>query len=110
MTGSGVVTPEKKPLKQRFLEEFELSRFIPNLMAGFVVGIIVVIVSISLATLIFSGELAQYLPAGIGLVLYSGIIVTGLISLTSSYSGMIAYPQERVAPILAVIATLIMTG
>ncbi len=110
MTGSGVLAPEKKPLKQRILEEFEPRRFIPNLMAGFVVGIIVVIVSISLAALIFSGELAQYLPDGIGLVLYSGIIVTGLISLTSSYSGMIAYPQERVAPILAVIATFIMTG
>ncbi len=109
MTGSDVATPEIKPLKQRILEEFEPSRLIPNLMAGIVVGIIVVIVSISLATLIFSGELAQYLPDGIGLVLFSGIIVTGLISLTSSYSGMIAYPQERVAPILAVIATFILS-
>lgn len=110
MTGSEVAASRVKPLKQRILEEFEPSRFVPNLMAGFVVGIIVVIVSISLATLIFSGELEQYLPDGIGLVLYSGIIVTGLISLTSSYSGMIAYPQERVAPILAVIATIILGG
>ncbi len=110
MTGGGTATAEKKSLKLRILEEFEPSRFVPNLMAGFVVGIIVVIVSISLATLIFSGELAQYLPDGIGLVLYSGIIVTGLVSLTSSYSGMIAYPQERVAPILAVIATFILSG
>ena len=71
------------------------------------VGLIVVIVSISLATLIFSGPLENFLPQGIGLILFSGIIITGLISLCSSYPGMIAYPQERVAPILAGIAVLL---
>ena len=109
MTGSKVATTKKKTLKQKILEELEPSRFIPNLMAGFVAGIIVVIVSISLATLIFSGELEIYLSDGIGLILYTGIIVTGLVSLFSSYPGIIAYPQERVAPILAVIATYILT-
>jgi SulP family sulfate permease len=86
---------------------FSWSELIPNILAGLVVGLIVVIVSISLATLIFSGPLETELPKGIGLILFSGIVITGLISLLSSYSGMIAYPQERVAPILAGIAVVL---
>lgn len=89
--------------------EFEPARLLPNLVAGGVVSVIVVIVSVSLATLIFADGLAPRLPEGISIMLFSGVIVTGFIAATSSYRGMIAAPQERVAPILALAAAAIAT-
>ncbi|MDX1569244.1 MAG: SulP family inorganic anion transporter [Xanthomonadales bacterium] len=94
-------------LKGRIQQELDPSRLIPNLTAGAVVSVVVVIVSISLGTLIFGGKLEAYLPTGLGIMLFSGILITACVSLFSSYSGMIAYPQERVAPILAVMAAAI---
>jgi SulP family sulfate permease len=94
-------------LKEQVLRELEPSRLISNLTAGLVVSVVVVIVAVSLGTLIFAGELAPYLSTGLGIMLFSGVIITAMISLFSSYSGMVAYPQERVAPILAIIASLI---
>ena len=94
-------------LKEQLLLELEPSRLISNLTAGLVVSIVVVIVAVSLGTLIFAGELAPYLSTGLGIMLFSGVLITAMISLFSSYPGMVAYPQERVAPILAIIASLI---
>ena len=95
----------QRSLKEAILFELEPKRLIPNINAGFVVSIIVVFVAVSLATLIFSGELEVHLDEAISLMLFSGILITGIVSIGSSYRGMLAYPQERVAPILAVIAT-----
>lgn len=89
------------------LEDARRDGIVSTLIAGFIVGVIVVIVSISLATLVFAGELSDHLAQGIGLYLLSGALTTGLIALTSSYPGMIAYPQGRVAPILALVALAI---
>jgi SulP family sulfate permease len=96
-----------KTFAEKLREEFEPSRLIPSVTAGLIVSIIVVIVSVSLATLIFSGDMEQYLPQGIGLMLFSGVLITAIIAIWSSYPGMVAYPQERVAPILAVVAAVV---
>jgi SulP family sulfate permease len=85
--------------------ELEPSRLIANLTAGLVVSIVVVIVAVSLGTLIFGGKLTPYLSIGLGIMMFSGVLITAATSLFSSYPGMVAYPQERVAPIFAVIAT-----
>jgi SulP family sulfate permease len=45
-----------------------------SLASGLIVGMIGVLFSISYATLIFQGPLAAFLPAGIGLALFSGIV------------------------------------
>ena len=94
-------------LGDRVARELRPDRLVPSLMAGLVVSVIVVIVSISLATLIFTGDLSAYLVQGIGMMLFSGIVITAIVALGSSYPGMVAYPQERVAPILALMAAAI---
>lgn len=99
---------EESAVKSWVQHELDPSRLIPNLTAGAVVSVVVVIVSISLGTLIFGGRLEAYLPTGLGIMLFSGVLITAIVSLFSSYSGMIAYPQERVAPILAVMAAAIL--
>lgn len=94
-------------LYNRIARELNPARLASNIIAGLVVSVMVVIVAVSLATLIFSGELESYLSEGIGLMMFSGVVVTAVVAFTSSYPGMIAYPQERVAPILAIIAAYI---
>ena len=90
--------------KTRVLNELHPSVLFPNLIAGLVAGIVVVIVAIATATLIFHGELESQLARGIGLSLVSGILITIVLALKSSFSAMMGQAQDRVAPALAVIA------
>lgn len=75
----------------------------PNLATGLLVGFSEVIFSVSLGSLIFSGELASYLPLGIGIAIASLAITTLTISLTSSIPGIISGLQESPALIQGLI-------
>ena len=77
------------------------------LVAGVVTGLVVVILSLSFAVLIFSGELAGHVGTAIGMALFTAVVVGGLVALFSSYPGTIAFPQDKIAPILALMASLI---
>jgi SulP family sulfate permease len=66
--------------------------------------------AISFASLIFSGELADFAPAGIGLVLYSAIAIGIVTALTSSFGGMMGIPQGIPAIIIGLIAANVFTG
>lgn len=77
------------------------------LVAGAVTGLVVVILSLSFAVLIFSGELAGHVGTAIGMALFTAVVVGGLVALFSSYPGTIAFPQDKIAPILALMASLI---
>lgn len=83
------------------------ARVLPNLVAGAVTSILVISFGISLAALIFAGDLARYLPAGIGIVLASTCVVAVVVALFSSYKPVIAAPQENVAVILALVGASI---
>lgn len=80
---------------------------VPALVAGAVTGTVVVILSLSFAVLIFSGRLAPYMGTAIGMVLFTGAMIGLVVALTSSYPGSIAFPQDKIAPILALMASLI---
>ena len=71
--------------------------------AGLVVGIVTVILSSSFAALIFSGPLSAHLPFGISMGLLTAAIVGPIVALMSSWPGMVAIPQDRTAPILALL-------
>ena len=75
-----------------------------NLLAGLVVGVVVVIVALSFAALVFSGELAGLVPRGIGLALYTAVVVGLVVALGSSFPGMVATPQDSPAAITALLA------
>ncbi|HUU29010.1 MAG TPA: SulP family inorganic anion transporter [archaeon] len=87
--------------------EFHLSRLLPSLLAGTVAGVIAVSSVLSFALLIFSGELAPLVPAGVGMVLFSGLVVSGIVALASSAPGIIASPQDGPAPIFALMAATV---
>jgi SulP family sulfate permease len=72
--------------------------------AGLVVALFTVIASASFASLIFSGPLIGFVPAGIRIALTTAVIAGLVVSLTSSSGVAIAIPQDRIAPILALLA------
>ncbi len=83
---------------------FQLSVLLPGLTAGLINAIILISVELSLAALIFSGDLEQFLPRGIGIMLMGTFIISVIISLTSSLAGMVGVPQDTPAALMALVA------
>ena len=83
---------------------------IPGITAGIVVGIIVVTLSISLASFIFSGELSPLVPRGIGLMLFSGLVMGLMVAALSSLPGAAIGPQDGPAALIAVGAAGVASG
>lgn len=84
-----------------FKRNFQPSVLLPSLSAGLINAVILVSMEISLAALIFSSDLAQFLPRGVGLILLGTAIVSIVIALTSSLAGMIGVPQDTPAALMA---------
>ena len=81
------------------------SRLIPALSSGFVVGLLIVVVQLSLATLIFSGPLAGFAPAAAGLTLFGGFIMCLVVALGSAFPTSVSLPEDAPAAILASVAS-----
>jgi SulP family sulfate permease len=92
-----------------FRQEFDPRRLLRSLTAGLVVGVLTVISCVSFAALIFSGNLSEYLPTGIGFSLFTATVVGAIAALMSSYPGTVASPQDTTAAVLALVASKIAT-
>lgn len=75
-----------------------------TIFAGLVIGLIEVYFVSSFVSLIFAGELAQYIPFGISLALFSQLVTLLVVALLSSKPGMISSVQDVPAVLLSVIA------
>lgn len=102
--------PYSRRLVSQLQQAFHPSQLLPSLVAGLVVGVLAVVTAISYAALIFSGDLARYVPAGIGIALFSAGTVSVIVALTSSFPGTVASVQDGPAAILALIAASIASG
>lgn len=93
----------------RLRQEFQPSRLLSSLIAGLVSGTVGVLFSISFAALIFSGNLERYLSSGVGIVLFSAVILRTVSALTSSFPTIIAdldpLPTAIMATSVATIAS-----
>ncbi len=87
--------------------EVAAERFLPSVVTSSVVAMMTVILSISFVALIFVGPISGFVAEGTSLMLATAVILGIFMALFSSYSGTIAIPQDRVAPIVALMATLI---
>lgn len=82
---------------------FRPSVLLPGLSAGLINAIILISVELSFAALIFSGDLSEFLPRGIGILLLGSFIVITFVSLTSSLVGMVGVPQDTPAALMALV-------
>jgi sulfate permease, SulP family len=80
---------------------------LPELFAGAISATLIISFGISLAALIFAGDLGRYLPAGIGVLLASSFVLGAIVSVRSSYRPVIAAPQENTSVLLALIAAAV---
>jgi len=94
-------------LLSSLMQEFKPSRLLANLTASFVSGVVGVMVSVSFAALIFAGDLASHLSAGVGIALFSAVVLRTAIALTSSLPGVIADTDALPSAILAISAVSI---
>lgn len=78
--------------------------WVSSVSASLAVGLLNTVLTVSLAALVFSGDLAPFLPAAIGLALLSAVLAGLLIGVLSSLRGMIGSVQDAAAAILAVAA------
>jgi sulfate permease, SulP family len=88
-----------------FRAEFQSKKIVPALFTGILMGVTELIFAISMGSLIFSGEMAAYLPYGIGIALVTETIMLIVISLGTSIPGITGTLQDSSSVILAVIVT-----
>jgi SulP family sulfate permease len=92
------------------VREFALENLVAAIPTALLCWFLTVIFSVSLAALIFRGQLAPYLPFGIGMTLFTAIAVGTIITFTSSLSNAIAIPSDRTAPMLAILTGSLAAG
>lgn len=79
-----------------------VSRLLPNITAGLVIGFIEVIFSVSIASLIFSGPLKPYLPRGIAVVLVTSTLCMLISAIFARVDEVISGLQENPAVLLTI--------
>ncbi len=87
--------------------DLQPSRLLPSLSAGLVTGILVIIIEISFASMIFSGDLSIHLSKGIGFTLFGGFLIGMVVALTSNLPGAVGLPQDGPTAIITIIAVAI---
>ncbi len=88
----------------RVREELEPKVLLPGLMMGTMTGMLEVIYALSIASLIFSGDLGVYLPYGFGISLVSSVVLLIGTALTSKVPGVFSSTQDSPTVMLAVVA------
>lgn len=97
-------------MKNKLFASTDSKQIVTSITAGLVVGLIIMVLSISLATLVFSGEMSSYVPRGIGLFLFGGFTLALILFIFGSFPGTAIGPQDGPAALLAVAAGGITTA
>lgn len=79
-------------------------------MPGIVAGVLLIVLSISLAALVFSGPLAVYLPHGIAMSINAAVVVGIFFTAFSRCQPIVSQVDEDTAPIIGLMAALVATS
>ena len=90
-----------------FRRELAPGKLFPSLITSTVVAMMTVVLSVSFVALIFVDPLTGFVGTGTSLMLLTAVILGIFMTIFSSFAGTIAIPQDRVAPIIALMASLI---
>lgn len=86
------------------------SRLLPALSSGFVVGLLLIVIELSLASLIFSGPLSSLAPAASGLTLFGTFVMCIVLALGSGFPSTICVPEDASSAIMASVAAGLASG
>ncbi|HVO41344.1 MAG TPA: SulP family inorganic anion transporter [Aggregatilineales bacterium] len=84
--------------------ELRPAAVLKSLTAGILIYILEIVIVLSFAALIFSGNLSDQLPYGLGFILVGNAVLGAIVALISSYPGAIAIGQDIPSAVLAVVA------
>ncbi len=76
-------------------------------LSGLMIGAISIISSVSFAALVFAGPLSEHLDYGLNVALITAVVTGLFVAFGSSCRIAISLPQDRTAPILAIMVTAI---
>lgn len=99
--------PRSVLLRTWLRDELTPRHALASLNSALILYLLEMIVALSVATLIFSGALAPYLPQAIACVLVGNALLVATVTLFSSYGGSMAVAQDTPGVILAVAAASI---
>ena len=86
-------------------------KLIPALSCGMVTGVQLLVFSVSMAAVIFSGPLTPFLAEGLGLVLFGYCAIGTLVALSSEFRGAVAgAPLPSVMMLVAITTTVDLDG
>jgi SulP family sulfate permease len=97
----------RKKIASQLHRMFQPRELLLSVNAGLINGILLISVQISLAALIFSGSLHEYVSYGIGFTLVGAFVIGIVAALAGSYPGTVAAPQDAPVVILALMASTI---
>jgi sulfate permease, SulP family len=91
-------------MRNGFFAPLDPRQLVTQVTAGLVIGLIVVVLSVSLATLVFTGDMSPFISRGIGIFVFSGLIMLVTAAIFGSLPGTVIGPQDGPAALLAVTA------
>ena len=99
--------PRAEYLWKTVREDEVTDKFVPSLITSCVVTMMTVVLSVSFVALIFVDPLTGFAGEGTSVMLLTAAILGVFMAVFSSYAGTLAIPQDRVAPIVALMATTV---
>jgi sulfate permease, SulP family len=83
--------------------DLKAERLLSGINTGLITGTFAVILAISFAALIFSGELSGYVAVAIRLTLLGAVLLVLVVTITTSHSSSIAVNQDATSALMAVV-------
>jgi len=88
-------------------ESLRPDRLLPSIVAGVVAGILAITFMFSYSAVMFTEDLAIYVPRSTGGMLFGGVVIAVMVSLFGAIRGAVALPQDNPTAIIAVISVLL---
>ncbi len=85
-------------------------KLIPAIIQGLIIGVVLVVVEVSFASIIFSGALAPFAPRAAGMCIFGAAAFCLVTGLFSPFSTMVSLPQDTPVAILSVAAASIVAA
>ena len=98
-------------LARELFGDLRSQKLVPAVSCGAITGVQLVVFSVSMAAVIFSGPLEPFLAGGLGLVLFGYCAIGTLVAIGSGFRGAVAgAPLPSVMMLLAISTTIDLDG
>ncbi len=101
---------EKTGLFREISADLRSAKLLPGLSVGLVLGLMVVILEVSFASMIFSGPLENHVGKGIGMLIAGSLVFVLVTTLLSGIRSVVAIPQDAPVALYAGVAAALSAG